>query len=237
MGWLRRLFGGPGAPAAPANPVVTDLVPGKLTARVHAHDFRAGADALPCWTYVTDGFAAVGQKEFVFTLVRGRGDDPSRPPHDPLRFFAQIYSLAEQKQYVEAGGFTCFAAHGGNFLGRVGLVGFAYTRPEPVPGVATPPPDRCLAAVFLLPGEAEWVRGRGAYRVLARLGRDAHYFPHPPWSDSRRAAVIGPDEAATSLLGQMPVAYLGGASVRTFLTPSAVPPAGSVGTGGGSATG
>jgi hypothetical protein len=239
MGWFQRLFGGtspsppPPPPApSPAGPLVVDLVPRKLVARVFTHDFAVGSDKLPCWTYVTQGFAPIGQKEFVFTLVRERGADPAKPPSDPLQFFTQVYSLAEQKQFVDTGGFTCFQPRAGGFLGLTGMVGFAYTRPEAIPGIEMPSADECLSAIFLLPGEAELVQAGWGYRVLVRLGRANHYYPHPPWSDPRRAAVLAPDEAQVSVLGKMPNAYLNGASVRMFLRPTTVPEAGAVGQGG-----
>src|SRR5688572_32449435 len=124
MGWFQRLFGGtsplpppPPPTPSPAGPLVVDLMPGKLVARVFTHDFAVGSDKLPCWTYVTQGFAPTGQKEFVFMLVCERGADPAKPPSDPLQFFTQVYSLAEQKQFVDTGGFTCFQPRAGGFLG------------------------------------------------------------------------------------------------------------------------
>ena len=233
MGWFQRLLGGT-APSSmtPVGPVVTDLIPGKLVATIYTHNFAVGPKAIPCWTYVTRGFSPTGQKEFVFTLARGSRDDPTKPPSDPLRFFTQVFSLAEQKQFVEAGGFTCFRPPAAGFLGLKGMVGFAYTRPELLPGVELPPAEGCLTAVLLLPGEAEPVQAGWGYRVLARLGRAAQYYPQPPWSDPRRAAVLTQDEFRISLLGKMPTALLDGAFVRMFLRPTAVPAAGESGHGG-----
>jgi hypothetical protein len=204
MGWFQRIVGGSNPPPAPGGPIVSTLVPGKLTARVFAHDLMVGADPMPCWTYVTQGFFPVGQKEFVFTLPRSRGDDPNRPPADPLQFFAQIFSLTEQKQFV-------FQPRGAGFLGLRGMVGFAYAPPELLPGIEMPPPEQCLTAILLLPGEAEMVQAGWGYRVLSRLGRATRYYPHPPWSDTRRAVVLTRDELNVSMLGKIPVTYLPGA--------------------------
>jgi hypothetical protein len=229
MGWFQRLLGG-SSRSGPVGPVTADLVPGKLRATIHTHDFAVGSGAVPCWTYVTSGFAATGQKEFVFTLARGKAD-PTRPPSDPLNIFAQIFSFAEQKRFVDVGGHTCFQPRAG-FLGLTGLIGFAYTRPEALPGIELPPLDRCLNAILLLPGEAELVQAGWGYRVLARLGRSVHYFPHPPWSDPRRSPVLSRAELGTSLSGQLPGAPLDGAHVRMFRPPTHVPAAGQTSSGG-----
>ena len=218
--WEQR----PGSVPPPAQSVEAVLVPGQLTMRVHTHDLPVGADALPCWTFVTNGFWALGQKEFVFTLVRERGADPTRPPAEPFHFFTHVYSLAAQRQFVNAGGFTCLNLRR-PFLGLTGMVGFVYTRPEYLTGIEMPPPDRCLTAVLLVPGEAELVQTGWGYRVLARLGRATHYYPHPPWSNPRRAAVVSPEERQVSLLGKMPMASVNGAFARLPLSnaPVAVP--------------
>lgn len=230
MGLFQRLFGGG---ATPPPPLGVDLIPGKLSAQVYAHDFASGPTSLPCWTYVTRGFSPAGQKEFVFTLVRGRGDDPASPPADPLRFFSQIFPLAERKQFVDAGGFTCFRPPpAAGFLGLRGMVGFVYTRPEAIPGVEMPPLGQCLTAILLLPGEAELVQAGWGYRVLVRLGRASRYYPHPPWSDPRRMPVLDPGEVRLSLLGQMPGTYVNGACARMFIRPAAVPEVGQTGIGG-----
>lgn len=218
MVWLKRLFGARPAPG-------TEIVPGRLRVHITAHDFAVDRRTLPCWTYVTDGFAAVGQKEFVFTLLRGRGDDPDEAPGDPLLFFKQLYSLARKKQFVDAGEFACFHPPTDTFLGLYGVVGFAFVPPRDLPDVDTPPVDRCLTAIFLVPGEAEAVEDGFAYRVLARLGRANTYFPHPPWCDPRRSPVLTREEFGASILGRMPVAHLGGAFARMILRPPEAGPA------------
>lgn len=226
--WEQR----PGSVPPPDRPVEAVLVPGQLTMRVHTHDLPVGADTLPCWTFVTNGFWALGQKEFVFTLVREPGADPARPPAEPFHFFTHVYSLAAQRQFVNAGGYTCLNPRR-PFFGLMGMVGFVYTRPEYLAGIEMPPPDRCLTAVFLVPGEAELVQTGWGYRVLARLGRAAHYYPHPPWSDPRRAAVATPEERQVSLLGKMSMTSLNGAFARLpLLSPPAVGPVGEFRAGG-----
>lgn len=212
MGWFNRLLG-----RSSNRPTVVELVPGKLTARVYAHNFPVRDESIPCWTYVTQGFLAHGQKEFVFTLVCGLSDDPTGAPRDPIQFFTQIYSLAEQKKIVDAGGYTRFQPRTGTFLGVTGMVGFAYTQPEPLPGVDLPPTGQFLNAIFLLPGEAEMVQAGWLYRVLSRLGREAQYYPHPPWSNPRREPVFNRDQLSGCLLSKMPTAHLNGAFVRMYL--------------------
>jgi hypothetical protein len=216
MGLWRRLFGGSTEKGDPVEPsfVAVELVPGALSARVWAHTFRSGAELIPCWTYVTEGLPALGQKEFVFTLRRLSGE--KEHPPDPLPFFAQVHGLAAKGQLVDVGGFTCFRSAVG-FLGIAGLVGLAYTTTETLPGVQLPPPDQALLAILLTPEEATVVPTIGTYRVLSLLGQTQRYYPCPPWSDRRRPSVLSATDLQGSLLGGMSTLYVRGGSARTFL--------------------
>jgi hypothetical protein len=71
-------------------PAAAELVPRSLFARVHLDEQpRAGSDAIPCWTYVSDGLRAHGQKELL--LTRRRNDDEPRR-HFPASRFASSRS-------------------------------------------------------------------------------------------------------------------------------------------------
>ncbi len=218
VGLWQRLFGGNKSNPVEPSAVDVELVAGKLSARVVPHTITRATEPVPCWTYVTRGLPALGQKEFVFTLRRLPGE--TEPPGDPLNFFAQVHDLAAKGQVVDVGGYSCFRSPVG-FLGRGDVVGLAYTSTEALDGVELPPADQALLAVLLAPEEAAVVGAIGTYRILALLGRANRYYPCPPWSDRQRPAVLTPADLAASLLSQVPTSYVRGATVRTFIHPVA----------------
>src|SRR5215469_14106245 len=119
MKWWKRLFGQAGTEPAPSTgsfPVNVALIPGELTASVHAHAASTGAEQNPFWTYVTQGLQQVGQKELIFSLLREPDEEPAAFPHDPLRFFVKVHALARQGRLVDAGQSTLFRDSAG-FLG------------------------------------------------------------------------------------------------------------------------
>ena len=156
-----------------------DLIPGKLNAQVYLHSITAADGPVPCWTYVTDGLWAHGQKELIFSLRRDEGEQPEDIPRGPLKLFTQVYRFAEGGQLVDVGGLTQFGGNG--FLGRHGI---AYIRPQQFAGIEIAAPS--LAAVLLTEEELETVKAFGITRVMARLGKLYSYFPCPPWSDRLR---------------------------------------------------
>jgi hypothetical protein len=134
-------------------------------------------------------------------------------PTDPLMFFRQVFSLAEQKQFVGPWGYTIFGSPRG-FLGLTGHVGFAYAPPGPLPGVPLPA-ESFLAMTFLRAEEAAIVQQIGVYRILTQLGRVNRYYPYPSWSDRDRAPVTDPAAFETSLLSKVGrVVSLRGVHVR-----------------------
>jgi hypothetical protein len=216
MSFWQRLFGARRPqPAAPLS-VVHDLIPGQLSVRVTRHDLElAGGGVIPCWTYVTQGLEAAGQREVVFSL-RALPDEKAAP-RDPLPFFQQLYNLARQGRTVGVGDYTCFRAPAG-FLGKVGETGLAYIASVPLSGITAPP--SALAAVLLTPEEAEVVPVIGPYRVTTLLGREARYYPCPPWSERGRPSVVSDADLGRSVLRSVPLAVYPGAAVRLDLTPS-----------------
>jgi hypothetical protein len=87
MSWWTKLHGPSAAGRAgePTWPVELEVVTGKLSARVYLHDIESQSGPIACWSYVSDGLAALEQPEIVFTLRR----DPHEPsdgfPQDPLQ--------------------------------------------------------------------------------------------------------------------------------------------------------
>lgn len=184
----------------PSAPVSVDILPGRLSARVHVHDIATQQARIPCWSYVSDGLAAHGQAEIVFTLRREPGEAPGgkieRFPDPPFGLFAAIHELAERGQRVTAGGQTEFGD--ARFFGHHVL----YAPAQRLSGVPLPP--GCLTALLVTPDELRAVRTFGATRVLARMGQAATHYPFPPWADRRRRGVAMDRTFEASALAQLP---------------------------------
>src|SRR5262245_61433639 len=118
--------------------IEVDLIPGRVSAQVFAHELHPDRGSIPCFTYVTRGLEAFGQRELAFTLVRG---GEAEVPQAPLGLLAQISQLAAQGRVVEPGGLTELGPTGA--FGQPALRGFAYQTASPMDGVALPP--RALA--------------------------------------------------------------------------------------------
>lgn len=183
------------------------VAPG-VTLRVFAHLLIPPAGAVPCFTYVSEGLRALGQREIALTLVRPLEDGLERAPQYPLHVFKAIAELAAAGRFVEPGGFTEVGPAG--LFGRPSLRGLGYERAAPMSGVELPP--GCLAAVVLVDHELATAKAFGSLRVLARLGRAACFYPTACWCDLDRRPIGAPD--ADSILGRVPCLGQPGVSAR-----------------------
>ena len=137
--------------ASAATPLATvGVVAGALVVRVHAHELAGAAGRIACWSYVTEGLAAHGQAEMVFTLRRGAGEPVDGFPADPFQMFAAVHARASAGQRVGPGGLTRFGD--AKFFDCHVL----YAHAQPVPGVALSP--RCLALVLIDDDECRFAR-------------------------------------------------------------------------------
>lgn len=180
----------------PSAPVTVEILPGRLSARVHAHDIATQHARIPCWSYVTDGLAAHGQAEIAFTLRRESGESAERFPEDPFRLFAAIHDLAERGQRLTIGGQTEFGE--ARFFDHHVL----YVAAQPLSGVPLPP--WCLAALLVTADELRAIRTFGPTRVLARMGQAATHYPFPPWTDRRRRGLAMDRTLEASALAKLP---------------------------------
>jgi hypothetical protein len=180
----------------PSAPVTVDILPSRLSARVHTHDIATQHARIPCWSYVTDGLAAHDQAEIVFTLRREPGEAAERFPEDPFRLFAAVHDLAERRLRVTVGGQTEFGD--APFFDHHVL----YAAAQPLSGVPLPP--SCLAAVLVTADELRAVRTFGPTRLLARMGQAATHYPFPPWADRRRRGIAMDRTFEASALAKLP---------------------------------
>jgi hypothetical protein len=193
-------------------PAVAELVPRSLFARVHLDEEPwPGSGAIPCWTYVSDGLRAHGQKELLLTLRRNDDEPPETFPREPFRFFTLMHSFAEQGRVVDAGDYSLLSAP---FFRRrsTPFTAVAYIRRSPPSGFDLSAPH--LGAILLTPDEGEVLQSCGVARVLARLGAGFRFYPYPEWVDRRRVSVVSKKWTDESIVSQMPVLHLPGAFVR-----------------------
>jgi hypothetical protein len=172
-----------------------ELVPDQLWARVYLHEIASQHGTVQCWSYVTEGLAALRQTEIVFTLRRDPREPSDQVPNEPFQLFATIHQLAESGQRVTSGSFTELGA--GGFFGHHLL----YVEAQPIAGVTLP--SQCLTAVLVTADELRAVREFGSTRVLARLGQAASHYPFPPWSDRRRRGLSLERTLEASLLSRV----------------------------------
>jgi len=205
MDW-KRLFGRT-APVRPERvdfPVQVDLEDPRLTVTIHLHELPTAGGTLSCWSYVTNGLSFWGQKEMVLTLKREADEPAAEYSTEPIELFHGIAGLARDGALADAGHVTHFQPKRGPWGGHV-----LYVAAQPLPGV--PVPEEALAAIVITGHELETVRSHGATRVMARLGREAVYFPCPPWSDRARLRSAKP-AAGKSILDRTLIVHLPGVS-------------------------
>jgi len=187
--------------APPRFPLRLELIPAALHASVYRHDLPAGSSGeIPCWTYVTEGLRALGQKEIALTLRRLPTEEPSAFPRAPLDLFRAVQPLAARGQLVDESGLTEL---GGQFLGESDFRAIGYLAPQRLPGVPAPPAP-WLTAILLTDSERAVASAAGVTRIAARLGQAYSHFPFPPWCDRNRPSVASADEASKSVVERMP---------------------------------
>jgi len=188
-------------------PLQLELLPGQLTARVHLHDIPSLDGPVPCWSYVSRGLSAHGQKDLILSLRRTAGEAVDGFPRDPLRYFMDVYRLAEQGRVVDAGAITEFTAP--TFLGRKGVL---YVQPEASQNVERL--QNALGVILLTEEELGAVKAFGPTRVIARLGDAARYYPCPPWSDRARGGLPFASTLEQSILSRVARYWMRGVRVR-----------------------
>jgi hypothetical protein len=190
-------------------PVAVFVVRPGLTTTVHTREVSRPDGPVPCWTYLTDGLLAHGQKEIALTLARSPGTPPEGFPHMILELLGMIGDLSAERRLVDAGDYTVFGDTG--FLGNRDLRAVLYIPFQPIRELR--PAGPAVTAILVPDDEYEVAKACGVTRVMARLGQARSHFPCPDWSDPQRPAVISASEIDQSLLGRMPKLSLAAASV------------------------
>lgn len=160
-----------------------------LKVKVYKHTLKLTARKPDAWSFVTDGLKAAGQQEMVLTVLQRQKEADDAYPKLPIKLFALIGQLAKDNKIVSVGGYTEFKNQG--FLAPQ-FKGLIYTPVSIAQGV--PLPDDCIAVVPVTQEEMTVYQSAGPSRVMARLGRDARFFPFPTWCDRDRTSSFTPAE-------------------------------------------
>jgi hypothetical protein len=172
-------------------------VPNALWVDLDDHILKiAGADR-PCSTAVTCGLADVGQPEMVFTLTGSAGVE--KFPPGILEYLEWVHGMAGDGHILRSSDMSGVRPPG-PFAGLSPFLGVVFSPATPDHQVAIPP--GAVQGVLITQGEFEMAQMCSPWRVLARLGQEAHFFPWPFWSDLLRPATYLPGDAERSLLGK-----------------------------------
>jgi hypothetical protein len=187
-------------PVGSALPVGREiLIPGELSVAIDEGGIRTAGGMLPALLYTTDGLERHGQREMVFVVARTGAPAPGFP----LTMARTVHRFAAEGRLVDAGDVSVFGRPGVDVDERV--TGFVYTDPPaalPSTVDLTRPP---LIALPLLGGETAVVQRFGHARVLALLGAQERYYPHPWWFRPGRAPVLDDAEfRAATMLSRAP---------------------------------
>jgi hypothetical protein len=137
------------------------------------------------------------QHELVLTIAN---PDGLELPVGIFDFVVAIGRYASEGQLVGPPGVTMFEAPGpfnfGQFLGAV------YTPATTDHNIGLPPD--ALQVILLRDGELEMAHRCSTWRVLARLGEIAGFFPWPFWSDPSRPSAYQVGDSDHSVLSRVP---------------------------------
>lgn len=195
----------------PEPPVRFELVQDKLFGTVNLHDMRQGDEAFECWSFVSEGMLALGQKELAILLRKEPGESEKDYPTEPLGFFLTVWNFASQGNFVFEGDITEFGDSG--FLDPQ-FRALAYLRPLGLSGMEDN--EGLLSCVLLTEKELQIARRFGLTRVISLFGYRFNHYPCPPWTNRSRESVVDDElisEMEESILGKVPLLGLPGAKV------------------------
>lgn len=178
-----------------------EVLPGRLSVSVFAHEVPARDGLVACWSFVTSGFNDEGHPELVFTVRRALGDVRAEFPQDGLKLFGAVWHRLHSVEgsMVQSG--DVLALEPGTFLGREDVRAVGALPAMPLPGVPESRGER-LMLVALVGAEHDVARDYGLSRVAARIGQEDGMFPCAPWFDRARISVARNDKPERTVLGK-----------------------------------
>jgi hypothetical protein len=187
---------------------------GLLKVTIHHHEMQSMiSGAFWCWTYITSGLSALGQKEMVFTLKRRMATEREQDfQTDILEWFSNIYLLAQSDMLVDEWGQSRFYRKG--FLGRDDIRLFLYSPPLDIH--ALPPASMPEERLHIIPAtgpEADVVHYYCVMRFISQLGKSERWFPVHPWFDRDRQHCVTKDQMTGTIRSMFSFTSVSGVSV------------------------
>lgn len=190
---------------------VVDVLEGKLRVRIFSHVITSQDGPVPCWTYVSDGLLAHGQKEIALTVKREPGEAERDFPTAPLDLYRSLHGHASRGNVVREGDASQLNPGQPGLL-RADFHAVLYTPSQALEGVSSPGPY--LTALLITAPELAVAQRLGHLRLMALLGQRYRFYPTAPWADRKRPEITRPEAMASSIIARMPVLHLAGASAR-----------------------
>lgn len=161
-------------------PIKLELVPKRLIVSIYQQDLPGKGSHIPCWIFVSHGFAALKQREIILVLRINESDQANKFPKTPLPLFMFLFKAILQKKRFTIGDVVRFGEKG---LMGFGGMGFTFGNVN-ARHIQLPP--HCLNCVLLTREEVVAAQAFGLTRVLARMGFEMNRFPFNPWNDGQR---------------------------------------------------
>lgn len=170
---------------------VTANLDGDRTVDIHLHSFFLGDRNRDCWTYVTRGFTAQGQREMSLSLLVD-DDNTGDFPRTPVRMFELLAERTRERK-LQPGDAT--------LLGQKGIFGFPSLFCLPaIQFEGLPSLDEHLALILVHQEEYDYAKQMGLTRFLSRLGKFCSSFPYPTWNTQARPSLFPDNNRELSLL-------------------------------------
>jgi hypothetical protein len=177
----------------------------RLEVRIYAHEIEGRDGLVSCCTYVTRGFALLGQRELAFSVRRLLTETRADFSTDPLKLFGALWHRVQSTSGALIQSGDVFALEpDSSFLGRndvrgVGVLPWISSDGLTVEAIQTGAP---LLLIALVAEELDVARDYGLLRVSARLGQNEGLFHTCPYFDRTRKSVVPRDNAEKTVLGR-----------------------------------
>jgi len=206
-------------------------IPGfPFTVHIHLHVIAChiSGDAL-CWTYISQGLAAVNQREIAFSLVKRNNEHEESFPEAPIEWMRTVYLFANQGLILEPGQMCDLVFENSNSM-HIRVNQFAIIQDAKkwaalrrfgilvhgipwVNNLFLPPgalPRGAHHVIALTHEEAVVARQFGPTRVIGLIGRIIRWFPYPPYIDRDRADAVTMADQVGSIRIRVPIARIYG---------------------------
>ena len=155
------------------------IIPKTFSVSIYRHELpgKSGAKRR-AWSYVSHGFAALGQPEMVLTVPAREGERDGDAPREPVKVLSFIYGAGEAEEEFTDGDYFTFPADFKPVAGQFKTCLFLLPQGDvnlPSAGKS----KQMLAIVPVTEAEFETYKLLGPGRVCRALALESGYFPFP----------------------------------------------------------